>query len=566
MEEEDNRPPFWLQPTNHHRRRGRRSQASSICLNSGVLLVVLLLIAFIFVFVIIPSFLSFTSQIFRPHSIKKGWDSLNLVLVLFAIVCGFLSRNTNNNSNDSTRYYGDYQNPSNVQKSYPSTPRRWNEYQDRTPSYSNTLTRLRSFSSYPDLRQESSWVTNDERWRFYDDTHLNNYRFASSYDQLHHDDHDDQQQQEEAKKQEEEDDVGTKDIAVDTLVIHQKEVSYTPPLPPPPPPPSAPPLPSPSPSPSQPPPSSKVVTRRVKRTYQDIEHEKRREETDLATKNFYIPPPPPPPPPPVFRKNEKRRGKDFLISLRRKKKKQRQKSVENLDILFNPEPSTTLHFIPPSPPPPPPPPPPTHLFQNLFSSKKGKNKKIFSAPPTPPPPPPPLTRVSKIVSQNVTPPLASRSNAQVASATTHKPTKPVKTGSFNSVDDNVESGNASPLIPIPPPPPLPPFKMPAWKFVLDGDYVRVGSFNSSRSGSPDLESVEDAILSDKEQSSSPMAENKDTTLLSDKDSAVTSMFCASPDVNTKADNFIARFRAGLNLEKMNSVKGKSNLGPETSTS
>lgn len=34
------------------------------------------------------------------------------------------------------------------------------------------------------------------------------------------------------------------------------------------------------------------------------------------------------------------------------------------------------------------------------------------------------------------------------------------------------------------------------------------------------------------------------------------MFCPSPDVNDKADLFIARFRAGLKLEKLNSLREK----------
>ncbi|CAK7356896.1 unnamed protein product [Dovyalis caffra] len=541
MEAEEEMPLFWLQATDRPRRI--RRQASSVCLNSGVFLIVLLVLAFTFVFVIVPSVGSFTSHVLRPHSIKKSWDSLNFFLVLFAIVCGFLSRNNSSSDNETKSYYED-QSLANVQKSQPSTPsRRWFEYQDRTVSY-NTLNRLRSSSSYPDLRQESL-----ERWRFYDDTHLNNYRFSTSNDQIHHDHHHPQQhpQDEETKKQEEED-VGVKDIDVDTFVTNQKEVSYRSSPPP------SPPLP-----PSPPP--SKLVRRKVKRTYQDLGYHEKRTDHDQEKKfeNLYnipppspLPPPPPPTPPPMFSKNDKRRGKDFLISLRRKKKKQRQKSVENLESLFNPEPSTTtstLHLIPPPPPPPPP-----HFFQTLFS-KKGKTKKLHPVPPPPPPPPPPVTRVSKVVSQKVT----SRTKAQVAAVTSHKPPKTVKTSSFNSVEENnVASGNASPLIPIPPPPPPPPFKMPAWKFVLDGDYVRVESFDSSRSGSPDLDGIEDAT-SDKDQSS-PMA------AAGGSDSAAMPLFCPSPDVNTKADNFIARFRAGLNLEKVNSVRGRSNLGPEASTS
>lgn len=37
------------------------------------------------------------------------------------------------------------------------------------------------------------------------------------------------------------------------------------------------------------------------------------------------------------------------------------------------------------------------------------------------------------------------------------------------------------------------------------------------------------------------------------------MFCPSPDVNNKAEMFIARFRAGLKLEKLNSIREKQQI-------
>ncbi|PWA63963.1 hypothetical protein CTI12_AA341270 [Artemisia annua] len=113
---------------------------------------------------------------------------------------------------------------------------------------------------------------------------------------------------------------------------------------------------------------------------------------------------------------------------------------------------------------------------------------------------------------------------------------------FNGIDDS-SSGGESPMSRIPPPPPMPPFKMPDWKFPVEGDYVRVQSTLSSECGSPDRDG-------------SPL-------------SAMASpgpAFCPSPDVDTKADTFIARFRAGLKLEKINSFNQNqssrmSNLGP-----
>lgn len=137
--------------------------------------------------------------------------------------------------------------------------------------------------------------------------------------------------------------------------------------------------------------------------------------------------------------------------------------------------------------------------------------------------------------------------------TAQKPPLPVKVKSFNIVEDEAaNSGGDSPLMSrIPPPPPLPPFRMPELKFAVHGDFVRIKSNNSSRSGSPDF---------DDEGEDSPTNESSP---LSGNESPARPVFCPSPDVNTKADTFIARFRAGLRLEKINSVneRGRSNLGP-----
>ncbi|KHN30074.1 hypothetical protein glysoja_010452 [Glycine soja] len=123
----------------------------------------ILVIALAFTLVIIPTLQFFTTQIFKPNSVEKSWDSLNFVLILFVILCGFLSRN---NTSDTPHEYD---------KSTPPTLRPWYEESDRTPPY-KSFNRLRSFNSHPDLRQDSPWMAADERWRFYDDTHVNGYR------------------------------------------------------------------------------------------------------------------------------------------------------------------------------------------------------------------------------------------------------------------------------------------------------------------------------------------------------------------------------------------------------
>ncbi|MCI00187.1 verprolin-like, partial [Trifolium medium] len=166
---------------------------------------------------------------------------------------------------------------------------------------------------------------------------------------------------------------------------------------------------------------------------------------------------------------KKKRGnatKEFLASLRGKKKKQRQKSVENFESIQNSQSSPIV-----SQPPPPPPPPPS-VFHSLFSSNKSKHKKHYHVP-----------------------------------VATYKPQLPNKRDQshYRLKENVVITGNESPLIPIPPPPPPPPFKLPAWKFRVQGDYVRVNSIGSSRSDSPDSDEVVESPIS--QGSNSPYAED-----------------------------------------------------------
>ncbi|KAK1576478.1 hypothetical protein Q3G72_014236 [Acer saccharum] len=582
-EDQEDMSPFW-QPS-----RRRRRPSSSFSFNSGFLLILLLSLALIFMFIIIPSFISFTSQALKPHSVKKGWDSLNLVLVLFAVICGFLSRNGGGGDADRktpfeedhyralNRSEDSFQRPSS--SSSPLTPQRFWFDQDllssKAHSNNGRLNRLRSFSSYPDLRQhdvqeeeeeEASW--GHRQWRFYDDTNLYNYR-SSTLDQPPPPP---PPQTVEKRGVGKEEDVKKKTgVDVDTtlfVIEKEKKVVYTPPSP------SAPPQPaeeavveveaSPLPAPYEdsPPDRLKTVRRRARRTYEDVGKSERRRKNDLSeiTSTSSQPPPPPRPPPSPPRPpspppslteafeedGKKKRGgtsatKEFLISLKRKKKnRQRQKSVENLDSFFNYESSYTLPWIPPQSPPPPPPPPPPPFFQNLFSSKKRKTKKIHLVQTAPPPPPPPPPRRPEPNSQH----LSRKTAVKDTAYTTQKPPLPVRIRSYNNAgaEENLNSGGESPLNAIPPPPPPPPFNIPVWKYEVHGDYVRLKSIN----------------YTDAEESGSPSSDGGDTAV---------APFCPSPDVNMKADNFIKRFRDGLKLEKMNSVKekegrvGRSNLGP-----
>ncbi|KAG5036660.1 hypothetical protein AAZX31_07G033500 [Glycine max] len=572
-------PPFWA-VEQRNRRRLRRSY--SLLLTSTSLLVLFLVLVLVFSLIVVPTLHSFASNIFKPRTVKNSWDSLNLVLVLFAIFCGFLSRNNNTSETLTPRSRRTFSNPS-------TPPSAW--YQnDYSQIHNRSFNRLRSFNSYPDLRQQ---IAADERFRFYDDTYLLRHRNMRT-----------------ETEEEEEKEIGIDNVAtappqsppqqgmeavgrnvkrayqVETVEEHKKEDLDAQISPPPPatrskgvrrnvkrtyqaeavekhetndfpvmdsrPPPVT---------------ITKGVRRNAKRTYQPETMEKR-ETNDFDEQNSQTLPspppppvtrtrgvrrnakpegndsvvkssPPPPPPPPPLPAEEartvsgkKKRGsatKEFLISLRGKKKKQRQRSVENFDIILG---SESLF----SQPPPPPPLPPPKVFQNLFSLKKGKHK--------------------------------NRHIASVATTTTSVSNKRDH-GSSSRLQDNVTmAGNESPLNPIPPPPPLPPFKLPGWKFRVQGDFVRVDSMGSSRSGSPDdldevsVDTPTTSTHDETSQVNSPFAkDSEDSASVS-----APSLFCPSPDVDTKAHNFIESFRAGLRMAKMNSMKerqgiGRSNLAP-----
>ncbi|KAF8111287.1 hypothetical protein N665_0076s0268 [Sinapis alba] len=527
MEEEDGgaSTPFWLQSrrNNTYFRRtsslgGRATTIATQAFFAGAAVILI-------IFFIIPPFFTSVSQFLRPHLVRKSWDYLNFVLVLFAVICGFLSRNNGNDETNRNKEEVSKNNdvingysfdkfsssPSIIGRSRlsngVSTPRYWTGDQFTDQTVYKRVSSLRSSSSYPDLRLRE--FETDERWRFYDDTRVSQCRYEAS-DPIY-------QSQEDGghggRKVHSGGSYDNEVVATAAVEVAEEITSSSNP----PPQPSA----TTSPPPSPPP---KPAKRRTKRVYQDVAAKEENKEiggfvaaTPLIT--------PVPPPATAYRKSseeEKKKGgatKDFLVTLRRKKKKkQRQQSIDGLDLLFGSD--HPFDYTPPHPPPPPPPPPP--FFQGLFSSKKGKSKRTNSNPPPPPPPPPRRSFESRA------------SMAKIHKAKPHPPSE---------VTQFIGFGSESPLMPIPPPPPPPPFKMPAWKFVKRGDYVRMASNISISSDEPD--------------------DDPDVVAQSAEGKTEGSMFCPSPDVDTKADDFIARFRAGLKLEKMNSVKrGRSNLGPE----
>ncbi|CAM8910761.1 unnamed protein product [Rhodiola kirilowii] len=542
MEDDENEQqqpttPFWIQKTTFRSSTHIFASFSSIFFNSTSIIILLVVAAvLIFIIIIIPSVLNFTSQIFRPNSVKRSWDSLNLVLILFAIICAFLGRTNNNNENLNSAS-GRFRSPS-PSPSYSNKEQRSSEYSDR--SYSSS--RMRSRSSYPDLTiyENSPWDyidrSSNHAYRFSDDTQIKSYQFSDSGWQIS------------PRRTQPPPQDRVTEAEDDKVVGNPKAVEALPP------PLTSPPSTPPPPLLSQPlPPFNPLLLRvkpRSRRTYLATERAEAVYETGNGNQKTNSPPSPlrgtvkrktkrvhrsfddeeqqqKPPSPTrhtlqsdLSKKSDKK--KDFLSSFninpKRKKKRERQLSLDNLDHILNPPiqipASTTM-------------PPPPSVFHNIFSSKKVKTKKSASDPPS-------ITSKGKF----------TKPNTKIALAQSLIQT-PI-----------ITRGNESPLYGIPEPPPLPPFGMLVWKFVVEGDYVRLKSMNSSRSVSPDRD---DSI-----RASSSMRSDVDEEASPPQSPA---MFFPSPDVNTKADNFIATFRAGLKMEKVNSGKGVglSRLGPTSNS-
>ncbi|KAI5445521.1 hypothetical protein KIW84_013667 [Lathyrus oleraceus] len=121
-----------------------------------------------------------------------------------------------------------------------------------------------------------------------------------------------------------------------------------------------------------------------------------------------------------------------------------------------------------------------HHYDNVDELTKKCNNAIVLASP----PPPPSRRSAKPKNQIPQPPLSSppsrRSSKPLNQIPFPPPTPPFQGNRTklplpnkltNFMNDTLNVGNQSPLIPIPPP--LPPFKIPAMKFELQGDFVKI---------------------------------------------------------------------------------------------
>ncbi|XP_022889224.1 uncharacterized protein LOC111404683 [Olea europaea var. sylvestris] len=465
MDADGDSPPFWSQATTttffySH----RRPRQSSPIFNPVILILAIPILILVILLFLVPPFISHTTQILHLNSVKKGWDSLIIVLVLFAILCGLFARiNYDVPSSDAA----DQQNLNVPQVSDFARPppgesvssSQWygffdgkeyggNESSTPLPVGDGGGTRLRSSSSsYLDLRQESLRENRDNRFRFSNDFELKSYRTSPVVDRFHHG----------ARWSEVDRDEPDPPVKVIPVDKYEQPVAKS----------------------QFPEVKSEIIHRKKSLTTKEIA---------TAIASLY----------------NKRRE--------RKKKVKTRNIYDTASASENSSPEQSgAAAARPSPPPP------SKLLQNM-SKKSVKNTRVHSPPSAPAPPPPPEPR-------------------RYHSVNAGEPPKPNKRSSYSNESVNIA------LIPIPPLPPS--FKMNEMKFVEREDFVRVSSAQSSQCSSPPPELEDSDLMSVKSEGG---------------DSMGPSISCPSPDVDAKAEAFIARLRDEWKLDKMNSINEKRKLG------
>ncbi|KAJ0487915.1 hypothetical protein HanRHA438_Chr12g0532911 [Helianthus annuus] len=489
MEQDPDSPPtFWFQPPRATNRRRTPP------IDPVVLIILIPILALIFLFFFLPPFLSHFSHIIshisKPGSVKSTWDSLNIFLVLFAILCGVLARQNDDAPSSSTDVSNGFVTEGSSSSGQSSG--QWTGFSDRKVVPGGLR---RNSSSYPNLRNESVWESeNRNQNRFFDDFNLysspaNRYyninnRTENLYGpvELSGDIHR-RSRRSEADRVEFSD---VKEIFVDTVEVSSNTPGFQQPPATPPPPPPPPPPPRSSPAANSKRHSFRSIAKNV--TF-DVPPET---ESDVFDEmRSYTPPPPPPPPPPpstevkVHRSRNKHKKLERKVSdatkeiataisslYNQRKRKSKRKLRDNSGSSDTSPPS--VHSVrsetelisqqTPVPPPPPPPPPPPYRFQNLFK-KGGKHKRIHSVPVTvsgrvpPPPPPPPPSSIFNNILKSVSKSKRFHSHSHSHSHSTAPPPPPLPPSSNTNRVSKTESKSKrfNSIFSQPPaPPPLPP--------------------------------------------------------------------------------------------------------------
>ncbi|XP_031487236.1 verprolin-like [Nymphaea colorata] len=221
-----------------------------------------------------------------------------------------------------------------------------------------------------------------------------------------------------------------------------------------------------------------------------------------------------------------------------KKKKEKEKEEKEKKKSRGPEPTAEI-LVPPSLPPP----PPSSFFHQWFADMKNESKmeKLRPhsdrlLPPLPPPSslPPHLGTTKKASSSTERPENARKDNVGSRDSSIPRPALPslIKEKQNLQIEARSSSSDSSSgrSIPYLPPPPPPPFAVPEESTVKQSKAVQ-----TRRESRRVYEGLTEQRRSEERSGNS---------------------FCPSPDVNVKADKFIAQFHEGIRLEKLQFAKEK----------
>jgi hypothetical protein len=503
-------------------------------------------------------------------SFKSGWDVVNLCLVLFAILCGLLGRSGDGDASPSARRQqaaGKKLLERQMATEAPGMDAVWESYgsaypggvQQQQHAGGSGIRRMKSTSSYPELRLGSDGVwalaSPDAAWRFRDDADLYRARRPERPWDVHpqrtvktipvdtfverRQGSPPRERRRSVERMAEVEDERTRQKTVGpatsgrrwTVDAVPEQQQAAPPSPPPPPAPAPVPprrrrgslenFPRPEELEEVRNPSQAPWRRRRSRSVENLPRPEEVLVEEVIIQGIRNPPPaamvpPVTPPSTASRSTKKRSGsvggaKELASAIALFYQKKRKSITMKAKRRPHHHHHSDDHCSPPSSdtsaspeatanstaPPPPPPPPPASIFSNLF--KKGsKSRRIHSVAP----PSPPTTRRSR---KPPTPP------ARPAPPAPPPPPVRPRAHAHPQQPPMYPRRVYYTYYPLPPPsPPLPPAPL-----VSEGE--------------EDAPSV----------TASPAP-----------------AYCASPDVNAKADRFIESFREGLKLEKLNSYREK----------
>ncbi|KAF3777043.1 Uncharacterized protein EJ110_NYTH46145 [Nymphaea thermarum] len=551
-------PPFWAET--NRRRHPRRNQGGifSIFLSPVALIPAILVAAILASY--IPSLLSPFFHLLRRTLLFRSWDGINFLLVLFAIIAGVFGRTPAPPLDDHHRHQlqqreGDYLSSNLFELLGKAEDQGLGEVESRGLNVSRELkpVEIDDDGSHPSMVEEDARLSGSGSGREKKVLDLKGDRRpkdASASVEAWFSRADGGRKREEtpsghpltektAHHYLREDDFESpapfKTIHVDnSSLIHKKYPSFT--LPPPSPPPPPPPLP---PSPSQ--------FAKVKGSIRP----RRKDSSVTSFPSFSLPPPSPPPPPPPLPpppspvmkiKRSRQRSKESSVMSfpsfgSRKKETKEKKKGSAAEI-----------------PAPPPLPPPPSFFRTLFASLKKEaqveRRRVHSVsiPPPPPPPPPATLYPTKSTTKDATSARKKektiKGNADNRDSSIRRPSPlpplaPVREKYRAYTFRRNRSGGGGWFIPSspPPPPPPPPFLMVEQNTATQSNYVK---------SQTELHTGYEGTVEQKQ--------GKEEEGKAEDSGGGSSSFCPSPDVDVKAEKFIARIREGIRLEKVQSLR------------